>query len=323
MKADHELRGPTIGVTRHCVRRRFPEVTYLWLNDDWYRNLSGIGTVFPNLRALIVTTSSGVHDFEIAGCAALHATLTHLELSFGEQSWYGGLARKNESGHGPYSIDVIAQLRQLRKLAITGIRSGTAAEFKALERLPCTLETLHMESENELENMGLDTHYDPSKHLDCLVDLSHLQQLRALTLGGASLCTRDELNIIALGQAQAILLPRSLQKMEIGSPGREYLPTGSCTTPFKAELKRMGLTRLVVHEIGRPQTADEWAAEKAARAAEIAEWEQAEAERLEEQAESERAYKRQRIREVGEMRCACCKETKCKDRIVSYSYPPL
>ena len=110
-------------------------------------------------------------------------------------------------------------------------------DWKALEKLPATLETLSFNSENGIEvtpglfsKAGLtsDEYYSnyPQKPFPMTseltaaltVDLSHLVALSSASLIGGDFCTTEELAAGAAFSGMALVLPSSLRELTLGAP---------------------------------------------------------------------------------------------------------
>ena len=211
-----------------------------------FHDLRGIGSVFPNLQALLVADESP-NSTDIRGVVDLAGTLTHLELRFEEISWYCALGTAVEA---PAAIDTIERLPLLQVLAVSGSRVSGAACYKALERLPVSIETLHIESHN-LGNEDEDPSDEAIRKV-WEVNLTHLVNLRALALAKGDFCTLEELNLASPKRSlQALVLPSGVREVSMGvSPGTFNFDRGtghgSFTTALRDELRGRGPHKLTL-----------------------------------------------------------------------------
>ena len=259
--------------------RVYSEVYKLAVIEAGPVDFRGIGSVFPNLQALLVADESP-NSTDIRGVIELAGTLTHLELRFGEISWYCALgtevnpnpdsnpdpnSKPNPNPNpnqvdAPAAMDTIERLPLLQVLAVSGSRASGAACYKALERLPASIESLHIESQNELSD-GLweeGNESDEAVRKVWEVNLTHLVNLRALALAKGDFCTLEELNLASPKRSlQALVLPSGVREVSMGaSPGtfNFYQGHGSFTTALRDELRGRGphTLTLTLHSEEKP-----------------------------------------------------------------------
>ena len=258
-------RGPTVGPETGWwlfspVHHKLPataltDVRKLALVDWGCGAITSSGVtheVFPQLRALLLTEDYP-HATDISGIVAFAATLTHLELDFGDLSWYGGLGNGVDLDRP--AMDTICLLGQLKILVVRGMRCGDMQDFKSLERLSLNMEILHVEAENESSDVPDDYDYESFFSFDDLstdaqaistINLTHLTALRKLTFLKASFCTAAEKPFLAPG-AQALVLGDSLEEVTIGGS------SWSCTAALQSELKQLKLRQLRLHGVHKPK----------------------------------------------------------------------
>ena len=217
----------------------FPHVKRVVCETGDSVDASCVHTAFPELESLCVTP--GMHNGGITegnDYSALDrlTRLTHFELRI----------HGSDSYDDPVEVlHTLGKLNHLQHVHISGVRSGLAHGWKALESLPPTLQTLSFHSANEqhtqtaeeerlldkvspigaAEKWAFDKYglrrpvrVTPGSELArrCTVDLSHLVALSAAHFVGGDFCSLEELFAGAAFDGQALVLPTSLRELTLG-----------------------------------------------------------------------------------------------------------
>ena len=274
LRTDHLQFG---GDPLERIRKSFPDVRHLIYETCGAIDTRCVHAVFPNLVSLVVYPGNGQGPTEGSDFSALgHFTqLRHFELRCFGWDWYdcpGDL------------LEDLGKLPQLQHVHISGTRCCGSEDWKALEKLPPSLETLSFWGENDIcviekraelkKNhpsiadvgfMKKPVPMPPELLREFTVDLSHLVKLKSAYLVGGDFCSVEELAAGAALEGQALVLPTSLRELTLGLPQdrpsdrfdpETYEPIvkprpdyygyggGGCTVAFGAELDRRGLQRL-------------------------------------------------------------------------------